>query len=385
MKLSRLWLNDFRTYENLEIPLVDGLTAVVGPNGAGKTNLLEAIGLLATLKSFRGAPTESLIRRGAERAVIRAEGEREGRPVLIELELSHGRTRAQVNRQRLARTRDLLGAIRVTVFAPDDLALVKEGPAVRREFLDDLLIALQPSTDRICTDFERVVRQRNALLKTTPWRGGQPMLDETMSSTLDVWDQQFVALGDQLVELRYRVLSDLMPLVSESYGQLAGQSAEVIANYRPSWGNRSLAAALEEERGNDLRRRVSTVGPHRDEVSLVLNGFASRSEASQGEQRTLALALRLAGHRLVTDRIGEPPLLLLDDVFSELDSQRSKALLRSLISGQTIITSASSLPPGTMPDQILRHDGTRVVPALGPLRGIENDRAVEQDPCEDQL
>ncbi|MDA3038448.1 MAG: DNA replication/repair protein RecF [Actinomycetota bacterium] len=360
MKLSRLWLNDFRTYTNLELPLVDGLTAIVGPNGSGKTNLIEAMGLLAMLKSFRGAPTESLIRKGADRAVVRAEGERDGRPVLIELELSQGRTRAQVNRQRLARSRDLLGALRVTVFAPDDLALVKDGPAVRREFLDDLVVSLQPSADLVCSDFDRVVRQRNALLKNVPMRNGRPALDDTTSATLDVWDQQFAALGEQVLELRYEVLADLVPLVGESYVQLAGRSAEVIANYRASWGNGSLAAALDHERLNDLRRKTSTVGPHRDEISVYLNGFASRTEASQGEQRTLALALRLAGHRLVSERIGEPPLLLLDDVFSELDETRSRALLDSLVSGQTIITTASELPPGTVPDQMLRHTGAEL-------------------------
>ncbi len=360
MKLSRLWLNDFRTYTNLELPLADGLTAIVGPNGSGKTNLLEAVGLLATLKSFRGAPTESLIRKGSDRAVVRAEGERDGRPVLIELELSKGRTRAQVNRQRLARSRDLLGALRVTVFGPDDLALVKDGPSVRREFLDDLLISLQPSADLVCSDFERVVRHRNALLKNVPVRSGRAVLDDTMSATLDVWDQQFAVLGEQLLELRYGVLDSLVPLVGESYMQLAGRSADVVANYRTSWGNGSLAAALERERSNDLRRRTSTVGPHRDEVNLLLNGFASRTEASQGEQRTLALALRLAGHRLVSARIGEPPLLLLDDVFSELDQTRSRALLDSLASGQTIITTATDLPAGTLPEQMLRHTGAEL-------------------------
>lgn len=362
MKLSRLWLNDFRTYSQLELPLSDGLTAIVGANGSGKTNLLEAVGLLATLKSFRGAPTESLIRKGSDRAVVRAEGERDGRPVLIELELAKGRTRAQVNRQRLARTRDLLGALRVTVFAPDDLALIKEGPAVRREFLDDLLVALQPSADLVCSDFDRVVRQRNALLKNVPIRSGRPSLDESMSATLDVWDMQFAALGEQLIELRYSVLADLVPLVGQSYEQLAGTTADVVANYRTSWGSGPLASALDRERSNDLRRRTSTVGPHRDEISLHLNGLASRTEASQGEQRTLALALRLAGHRLVSARIGEPPLLLLDDVFSELDPNRSRALLSSLAPGQTIITSASDLPPGTMPDQLLRHNGVELLP-----------------------
>ncbi len=353
MRLSKIWLNDFRSYDELELSLGDGLTAVLGPNGVGKTNLMEAIGLLATLKSFRGAPTESMIRRGADRAIVRAEGERDGREVLIELELAKGRTRVQVNRQKLARSRDLLGALRVTVFAPDDLSLVKDGPSVRREYLDDLIVALDPRADQLLSDFERVVRQRNALLKAAPQR-----VDEMTRSTLDVWDMQFASLGERVLEARYAVLTELMPLVVDSYERLSASAAVVVATYRPSWGDQSLAAALEDVRETDFRRRVSTLGPHRDDVVLGLNGLASRTEASQGEQRTLALGLRLAGHRLIADRIGDPPLLLLDDVLSELDPDRATALLATLPPGQTVISSASGLPPATVPEQILRYDGS---------------------------
>lgn len=355
MQLSRLWLNDFRSYDEFELPLGTGLTAIVGANGAGKTNLLEAITLLASLKSFRGSPNENLIRRGAERAVIRAEGERGGRSVLIELELASGRTRAQVNRQRLNRTRDLLGALRVTVFAPDDLSLVKDGPAVRRAYLDDLAVALRPGVDATLSDFDRVVRQRNALLKGSMNKSGArgQVLDETTEATLDVWDQQFAALGEQVVALRYETLEQLVPRITEGYRQLAGDKSEIRATYRPSWGSGPLADALDRQRSTDIRRRLSTVGPHRDEVNLFLNGFASRNEASQGEQRTLALAMRMAAHRLTAETIGEPPLLLLDDVLSELDPDRARALLDGLPPGQTIITSASGLPPGTNPDHIL--------------------------------
>ena len=353
MKLSRLWLVDFRSYTELELPLHEGLTAVLGPNGVGKTNLLEAIGLLATLKSFRTSPTESLVRKGADRAVIRAEGERDGRDVLIELELAKGKTRAQVNRQKLARTRDLLGALRVTVFAPDDLSLIKEGPSVRREYLDDLVVALDPARDQLLSDFDRVLKQRNALLKGVPGR-----LDESSAATLDIWDQQFAALGEGVLNSRYDVLEALVPLVSSSYRELASSESVIVANYRPSWGEGSLAEALEAGRDHDVRRRVSTLGPHRDDITLELDGFASRTECSQGEQRTLALALRLAGHRLLAERLGEPPLLLLDDVLSELDHDRAHALLATLPPGQTVITSASGLPPNTVPDQILEHRGS---------------------------
>jgi DNA replication and repair protein RecF len=351
VRLSRLWLQDFRSYEQLELPLDQGLTAIVGPNGIGKTNLLEAIGLLATLKSFRGAPTESLIRRGAERAVIRAEGTRDDRDVLIELELGSRRTRAQVNRQRLQRARDLLGALRITVFAPDDLALVKEGPSVRRGYLDDVAVALDPRTDAVLRDLDRILRQRNALLRQSHGR-----LDEAGEATLEVWDAKLAATGTELTERRERLVGRLVPHVERSYEVLAGRPVPVTAHYERSWTAPTLGEALVAARDGDVRRGVTSVGPHRDELVIGLDGLSARTEASQGEQRTLALALRLAGHLLVTESVGEPPLLLLDDVLSELDPGRSTALLSNLPAGQTVITSASDLPPDAVPDRLLRFD-----------------------------
>ncbi len=351
MRITKLWLRDFRSYESLELPLDVGLTAIVGANGIGKTNLLEALGLLATLKSFRGAPTESLIRRGADSAIIRAEGIRDDRDVLIELEVAKRRTRAQVNRQRLQRSRDLLGALRITVFAPDDLALVKEGPSVRRGFLDDVLVALDPKADAVLRDLDRILKQRNALLRQSHGR-----LDEAGLMTLDVWDAKLATTGTDVTNRRESLVAQLLPLVEESYAILAGKPVPLAADYVRSWQTESLAAALEEERQTDIRRGVTSVGPHRDELALRLDGLASRTEASQGEQRTLALALRLAGHLLVTGVLGEPPLLLLDDVLSELDADRSSALLDNLPEGQTVITSATELPPQTNPDRILTFD-----------------------------
>lgn len=348
MRISRLWLQDFRSYSELDIELDDGLTAIVGANGAGKTNLLEAIGLLATMKSFRGAPTDSLIRRGAERAVVRAEGTRDDREVLIELELGAKRTRAQVNRQRLQRARDLLGALRITVFAPDDLALIKEGPAVRRGYLDDIAVALDPRLDSVLRDLDRIVRQRNALLRQAHGR-----LDEAAAATLEVWDVKLAAAGTELTDRRERLVERLLPIVEQSYELLAGQPVPVGARYERSWSAPTLAEALDTARTDDVRRAVTSVGPHRDELVLSLDGLSSRSEASQGEQRTLALALRLAGHLLVTETVGEPPLLLLDDVLSELDPNRATALLDNMPAGQTVITSASDLPPRTTPDRLL--------------------------------
>ena len=351
MRITKLWLQDFRSYESLELPLDVGLTAIVGANGVGKTNLLEALGLLATLKSFRGAPTESLIRRGAETAIVRAEGVRDDRDVLIELELGRRRSRAQVNRQRLQRSRDLLGALRITVFAPDDLALVKDGPSIRRGYLDDVLVALDPRVDAVLRDVDRILKQRNALLRQSHGR-----LDEAALATLDVWDAKLAATGTELTGRREALVDRLLPLVAQSYEVLAGQPVPVGADYLRSWTTDTMAEALAAERQTDVRRGVTSIGPHRDELALTLKGLSARTEASQGEQRTLALALRLAGHLLVSEVLGEPPLLLLDDVLSELDPDRSSALLTNLPVGQTVITSASALPPQTKPDRVLNFD-----------------------------
>lgn len=349
MQIQRLWLTDFRSYDSLELELDLGLTAFVADNGQGKTNLLEALGVLASLKSFRGSPVESMVAKGAEAAIVRAEGLRDDREVLIELELRKGRTRAQVNRQKLKRTKDLLGALRVTVFAPDDLRLLKEGPGERRTYLDDVLVALSPGTEAVIADFERALKQRNALLRQA---GGR--LDESTEPTLDVWDARMATAGDALANRRRRLVDRLGPLVQESYDALAQHHQPVGLEYMESWGAGPLAEALVSSRSNDIRRGVSTVGPHRDELAIKLNELSSRTEASQGEQRTLALALRLASHRLLVDVVGEPPLLLLDDVLSELDTGRADALLRNLPPGQTVITSATELPPTITPDRLVR-------------------------------
>ena len=328
---------------------------MVGPNGQGKTNLLEAIAYLATLGSFRGAPTEALIRVGAERAVVRAEGEREGRSLLLEAELvTKGRNRTQLNRQPLRRARDLLGAMRVSVFSPDDLTLVKGGPGERRTFLDDTLVALHPRYDQARSDLDRVMRQRGALLKQA---GGR--LTDEVELTLDVFDAKLVVAGEALAAARRELVEELAPVLAAAYDRVARRSAEVTIGYDPPWMADGLAAALASARRDDLRRGVSTVGPHRDEVELAIGGLAGRTHASQGEQRSLALALRLAAHEVVTRRIETPPVLLLDDVFSELDPERSAALLDALPSGQTVLTTATALPDGAVPGKILTiADGT---------------------------
>ena len=359
MQLRRLWLTDFRGYREADVTFDEGLTAVLGPNGHGKTNLLEAVGYLATLSSFRGAPNEALVRAGAERAIIRAEAVREGRELLLEAELvANGRNRTQLNKQPLKRARDLLGALRATVFSPDDLTLVKGSPGDRRGYLDDTLVSLHPRYDQMRSDLDRVLRQRGALLKQS---GGR--LNAEIELTLDVFDAKLVVAGEALASARRNLVATLEPLLGSAYDQVAQRSAEVRATYDPPWMAGGLADALAASRKDDLRRGVSTVGPHRDELELVIGGMPSRTHASQGEQRSLALALRLAAHQVVTDQTGTSPVLLLDDVFSELDPERSDALLRSLPSGQTILSTAGGLPSGAEPGTTLQVSDGTVAPA----------------------
>ena len=350
MRLTRLWLTDFRNYAAAEIELPAGLTVVVGDNGAGKTNLLEAVGYLATLESFRGAPGEALVRQGSERAVVRGEASREGREVLIEAEIrTRGRGRVAVNRQPLRRAADLVGALVVSVFSPDDLDLVKGGPSSRRRYLDDLLVGLHPRHDALRRDLERILRQRTALLRDA---GGR--LTASLAPTLDVWDAKLAAVGDALGSARADLVAALGPELASAYAGIAGPEARPVGvAYEAPWRTDGLAAALERSRAEELRRGVCLVGPHRDELVLTISAMPARTHASQGEQRSLALALRLAGHRVVGDALGETPVLLLDDVFSELDESRSQALLDHLPPGQAILTTTGAIPPDATPDLVV--------------------------------
>ena len=351
MIISHLELVDFRNYVSGTFELTAGTTAIIGDNGQGKTNFAEALAFLATLSSFRSASGDALIRVGADTAVIRATVvEDEGRESLIEIELATaGRNRVQVNRQRLQRVRDLLGTVRVTVFSPDDLILVKGSPGDRRRFLDETLVALAIKYDSVRLEVDRIVRQRNSLLKQASGR-----LTDEIEVTLDVWDAKFADIADQFGYARATLVARLAPMIQDAYEQLAGAPTAIDLIYEPAWRSTGLAAALVEARAFDVRRGVTTVGPHRDELAMSIGGLPSRTHASQGEQRTLALALRLAGHRLVTERTGSAPVLVLDDVLSELDDHRATALLDHLPAGQVIITTASELPPAARADRILR-------------------------------
>lgn len=357
MRLRRLWLTDFRSYVSAELAPADGLTVIVGANGGGKTNLLEAVSYLATLSSFRGAPGEAMIRQGASTAVIRASTiDGDDREALIEAELrTTGRDRVLVNKQPLKRSRDLLGTLRVSVFSPDDLALVKGGPSERRSYLDGALVACAPKHDATLSDLERVLRQRNALLKQCAGavHGRHSRLDADAAFTLDVFDAKLTEVGERLGNARAALVERLEPIVAKAYDVVASAAAAVTATYDAPWRAEGLAARLAATRTEDVRRGVTTAGPHRDDLVFTIAGMPARTHASQGEQRSLALALRLGAHELVTEFASSAPILLLDDVFSELDPDRSVALLRALPPGQSLLTTAGVLPQGLQPEQVV--------------------------------
>ncbi|MCU1344159.1 MAG: recF [Acidimicrobiia bacterium] len=357
MILRHLRLVDFRNYTTIDVAPAPGLTVVVGSNGQGKTNLIEAVAYLSMLESFRGVPAEALVRDGQDRAQIRGEVEVDQRAVTVDATIARvGSSAVTVNGQRLRRARDLLGVVRCTVFTPDDLELVKGAPALRRQFLDQLLVALQPKMEQLRSDVDRVLRQRGNLLKQS---GGRLTTD--IQLTLDVWDTKLDQLGTALASARQRLVADLEPIVASAYTDVAGPGAAIGLRYSPSWFDEGLAAALVRTRTEDLRRGVTTVGPHRDDLEVSLHGASARTHASQGEQRSLALSLRLGGHALVTDRVGSPPILLLDDVFSELDPGRTAALVAHLPAGQSLLTTAERIPDGAKPELILEVRDGRLV------------------------
>jgi DNA replication and repair protein RecF len=357
--VGHLWLSDFRCLREVDIELASGLTVLQGANGQGKTSLLEAVGWVARARSFRGVSDAMLVRSGATEAIVRAEVTTSGRQQLFEAEIKvAGRNRILCNRQNVARTRDLHGLLRVTVFAPDDLSLVKGGPTERRDFLDEILAMLAARYDAARADFERVLKQRNALLR-------QGVRDDDARFTLDVFDEQLVHAGAELVRGRLRLLERLVPTVAQAYEMLALDARPISATYVSESAHGPLTAsdadmveeqlreALARKRRAEIDRGLTLVGPHRDELQLLIDGLDARHQASQGEQRTLALALRLAGHMVVRELAGAAPVLLLDDVFSELDANRAAALVRNLPPGQTLLTTAGVLPPGIEAQQTL--------------------------------
>ncbi|MFB6558465.1 MULTISPECIES: DNA replication/repair protein RecF [unclassified Streptomyces] len=354
MHVSHLSLADFRSYARAEVPLDPGVTAFVGPNGQGKTNLVEAIGYLATLGSHRVSSDAPLVRMGADRAIIRAAVTQGERQQLVELELNPGRAnRARINRSSQVRPRDVLGIIRSVLFAPEDLALVKGDPGERRRFLDELVTARSPRMAAVRSDYERVLKQRNTLLKSAAMarRHGGRSMD---LSTLDVWDQHLARAGAELLAQRLDLIATLLPLADKAYEQLAPGGGPLGLAYKSSAGEpvdsgaartrealyEVLLAALAEVRKQEIERGVTLVGPHRDDVVLRLGELPAKGYASHGESWSYALALRLASYELLRSE-GSEPVLILDDVFAELDARRRERLAELVAPGEQVLVTAA--------------------------------------------
>jgi DNA replication and repair protein RecF len=358
VSLRHLELTDFRIFRHVSVaPEPEGTTVITGINGSGKTSVLEALAYLGTRRSFRGAPPEALVRTGAATAIVRAELDHGGIRSQVDAEIApSARTRVRVNHKAVNARRDLAAAAPCTIFSPEDLVIISGGPKGRREVLDDALGLLDPEGARAADDTERALRQRAALLRQS---GGRP--DAEVTATLDVWDQRLADAAKVLVAARERLVGELKDLVGAAYAHVAGAGDREVVEQRyvRSWAG-DLSSALEASRKEDLRRGVNTVGPHRDDLSLAIDGREARTHASQGEQRCLAIALRLGVHQLVRDRTSLVPTLLLDDVFSELDPARSKALVAELPPGQSIVTTAAPLPEGIAVAQVIEVDTLEV-------------------------
>ncbi|MFJ3957317.1 DNA replication/repair protein RecF [Arthrobacter sp. NPDC090010] len=375
MYLAHLSLTDFRSYAQLELPLEPGVTVLVGSNGVGKTNVMEAIGYLSTLGSHRVSTDQPLLRFGTEQAFVRARMVRGEQQASIELELNASRpNRARINRGNAVRAREILGLLRSVLFAPEDLALVKGEPAVRRRFLDELLVTLEPRHAGTRADYDRVLKQRNALLKSA--RGGR--LSSAQEATLDVWDHHLAGTGAELLHARLGLVRRLQPHIDTAYASLTDGSKIARAQYRStllrpivegvpapaenddaellaglSAGELSerYVEALRELRQQEADRGLTLVGPHREELDLFLGQAPAKGFASHGETWSLALALRLAAYYVLLDDDlsgTQAPILILDDVFAELDAQR-RARLATIVAGaeQVLVTAAvdGDVPP----------------------------------------
>ena len=348
MHLTRLALTDFRSYESADVEFGPGVTTFTGANGAGKTNLIEAACYIATFASHRVSADAALVRSGAQRAILRAGIRSQARDSLVEIELNSGKAnRVRLNRVPLTRSRDALGTLRCVLFAPEDLAIVKGDPSERRRYLDDLLVASRPRYAAVRSDYERVVKQRTALLKSARTAGRAP-------AGLDIWDEQLVAKGAELTEGRLRLAAALRPQVTASYADVAADQRSASISYRqgsersavydpePESGKlrQALAESLDRLRRAELERGVCLAGPHRDELELKIGELPARGYASHGESWSLALALRLAAFGLLRAD-GEDPVLLLDDVFAELDAGRRERLAELAAGAEQVLVTAA--------------------------------------------
>ncbi|GAB2593715.1 DNA replication/repair protein RecF [Microlunatus antarcticus] len=361
MFVDHLQLVDFRSYVEVDVALGAGVVVFVGANGQGKTNLVEAVEYLSTLSSHRVSSEVPLVRAGAERAIARARvqaGLDDPRQLQLEVEITRGRpNRARLNKSPVKRPREIVGVLRTVVFSPEDLAVVKGDPSERRRFLDDLVVNRWPRMAGVRADYDRVLRQRNTLLKSLSGRsrGGPPGADA--AATLDVWDAHLAQAGAELVEARLTTLSDVVPHLAKAYADIAPTNSDATAEYTTATPYEAgadreqlaaaLTAAMAERRGDEVARGISLVGPHRDDVLLSLGVLPARGYASHGESWSLALALRLGSLALLRSD-GVEPVLVLDDVFAELDATRRERLA-SMVSGaeQVMVTAAvgGDVPP----------------------------------------
>jgi DNA replication and repair protein RecF len=355
--VAALELVDFRSYHHVSASFEPGVSVLVGANGEGKTNIVEAVGYLASLSSHRVASDTPLIRHGAERAVARGLVVREERQLLLEVELVSGKAnRARVNKSPLPRVRDILGILRTVLFAPEDLSLVRGEPDQRRRFLDELVIARTPRLAGVRADYERVLKQRNALLKSAASTRGQ--FD---GSTLHVWNEHLVSTGSELLQARLQLIDDLRPFVHQAYQDLAPGGRRAGLSYRASWLSAdqqpasaeredlaaALHAALASAHREELGRGLTLVGPHRDDLILGLGELPAKGYASHGESWSFALALRLASFSLLRAD-GDDPVLVLDDVFAELDESRRSRLAEMVAPAEQVLVTAAvagDVPP----------------------------------------
>jgi DNA replication and repair protein RecF len=366
--LTRLALTDFRSYPAADLTLEPGVTTFTGPNGQGKTNLVEAACYLATFASHRVSADAPLIRHGAERAILRGMVRTTGRDSLLEIEINPSKAnRVRLNKAPLRRPREALGVLRCVLFAPEDIGLVKGDPEQRRRYLDDLLVAIRPRHAGTRADYERVLRQRTALLKSAKSRGVPP-------SALEVWDDQLATAGAELTAARLSLVAELQPIVATCYSAVSGTPSDSGMTYRMSaWtpANGSgpgpdpaalagvLREALAARHRAELERGVCLVGPHRDELELLIGGMPARGYASHGESWSMALALRLSAYRLLRSG-GEDPVLMLDDVFAELDGERRDRLAGLVADAEQVLVTAAV--PGDVPASL---EGSRFTVRAG--------------------
>ena len=352
MYVRHIGLRDFRSWENLELDLAPGRTVIVGPNGYGKTNIVEALWYCATLGSHRVATDAPLIRTGAERAGISTIVVQDGRELAVDLEITAGRAnKARLNRAPVRSAREVLGAVRAVLFAPEDLALVRGDPGERRRYLDELAAVRRPAVAGIRADYEKVLKQRTALLKSAS--GARFRAEQGALETLDVWDGHLAAHGAALMAARLELVNQLAPEVEKAYQLLAPSSRPAAIGYRGSveltdpgavpdveYLRSALLEACTRRRAAELDRGVCLVGPHRDDLELRLGDQPAKGFASHGESWSLALALRLAGYELLRTE-GSEPVLILDDVFAELDSARRRALAGVASSAEQVLITAA--------------------------------------------